>query len=66
MTFILPKEISELPEFISYETPKIGAKLELLKLCYKNIYEYAHKKYIDSLSTKSFSKQTMQNLLEKL
>jgi len=40
--------------------------MELLKLCYKNIYEYAHKKYMDSLSTKSFSKVTMKNLLDTL
>ena len=35
-------------------------------LCYKNIYEYAHKKYLDGLSTKSFTKKNMVNLLEIL
>ncbi|MDC0506238.1 excinuclease ABC subunit UvrC [Candidatus Gracilibacteria bacterium] len=46
------------------ENPKAGAKHDLLKLCYKNIYEYAHKKHLDSLSTKSFTKKNMLNLLE--
>lgn len=48
------------------EVPEIWWKLELLKLCYKNIYEYALKKHIDSLSTKSFSKATMKNILSVL
>jgi hypothetical protein len=48
------------------EYPKIGDKIELLKLCYKNIYEYAHKRHMESLSTKSFTKKTQQELLEKL
>jgi excinuclease ABC subunit C len=38
----------------------------LLDLCYKNIYEYAYKSHIDSLSTKWFTKQTMQNILDLL
>ena len=46
------------------ENPKVGAKHDLLKLCYKNIYEYAHKKHLDSLSTKSFTKKNMLNLLD--
>lgn len=37
-----------------------------MKLCYKNIYEFAQKKYIASLSTKSFTKQTMRNILSLL
>ncbi len=48
------------------EFPKIGWKIELLKLCYKNIYEQAYKKYLASLSTKWFTKQTMKNLLHIL
>ena len=51
---------------IVQESPQIGPKFELLKLCYKNIYEYAHKKYLASLSTKSSSKKTMQNILSLL
>ncbi len=66
LVFILPEHIDlENPE-IKIETPQIWGKMELLKLCYKNIYEYAHKKYMDSLSTKSFSKATMKNLLDTL
>ena len=38
----------------------------MLKLCYKNIYEYAHKKHLASLSTKGFTKKTMYSLLEIL
>ena len=48
------------------EVPKIGGKLDMLKLCYKNIYEYAHRKYLASLSTKSFTKHTQEKLLESL
>lgn len=51
---------------IRIENPKIWTKKDLLNMCYKNIYEYAYKNYIDSLSVKWFTKQTMLNLLEKL
>jgi len=65
--FLLPFDL-EIEEWIDIETeiPKIGNKLELIKLCYKNVYEYAHKKHLASLSTKNFTKQTMKNLLETL
>lgn len=48
------------------EIPKIWTKVELLKLVYKNIYDYAYKKHLNSLSTKGFTKQTQKNLLEIL
>ncbi len=51
---------------IKTEVPKIWTKKELLDLCYKNIYEYAYKSHLDSLSTKWFTKKTMQNLLNLL
>ena len=51
---------------IKIENPKKGTKLDLLKMCYKNIYEFAYKKHIDSLSTKGFTKSTMQNMLKIL
>jgi excinuclease ABC subunit C len=35
-------------------------------MAYKNVYEHAHRKYINSLSTKWFTKSTMQNLLQLL
>jgi len=66
ITFIIPEAINTIPEVISYEIPQLWPKFELLKLCYKNIYEYAHKKYIDGLSTKSFTKGNMQHILELL
>jgi hypothetical protein len=43
-------------ERIKVENPKIGTKIDLLKMCYKNIYEFAYKNHIASLSTKSFTK----------
>jgi len=66
LVFLVPQEVDIRYPEIQLEIPQIWGKFELLKLCYKNIYEYAHKKYIDSLSTKAFSKQTMQNLLKAL
>lgn len=64
--YILPIELKNTFFKEKIEVPKVGAKLDMLKLCYKNIYEYAHKKYMDSLSTKSFTKVTQKNILEKL
>lgn len=46
--------------------PKKWTKLDLLKMCYKNLYEFAYKKHIASLSTKNYTKQTMKNVLFKL
>lgn len=46
------------------EVPQVWTKHDLLKLCYKNIYEYAHNKHLASLSTKWFTKKNMLNLLE--
>ncbi len=66
LIFILPENIEIENEEIKVELPQIWWKMDLLKLCYKNIYEYAHKKYMDSLSAKSFSKATMKNLLDVL
>ena len=53
-------------ENIKSEVPKIWTKTDLLKMCYKNIYEYAYKSHIESLSTKWFTKKTCQNLLKIL
>ena len=70
VSFILPKEfsfLSELEKFnFKFEIPKIWAKKDILTLCYKNIYEFAYKKYISSLSVKGFTKQNMINLLNIL
>jgi excinuclease ABC subunit C len=35
-------------------------------MCYKNIYDFAYKKHIASLSTKSYTKQNMLNILNLL
>ncbi|MCT4617092.1 MAG: excinuclease ABC subunit UvrC [Candidatus Gracilibacteria bacterium] len=51
---------------IKLELPQIGGKVELLKLAYKNVLEYAQKYKLKSLSTKNFTKKTMQNLLKIL
>ncbi len=69
ITLLVPQEIhseyiDSLKKYI--EVPKIGSKLEILKLCYKNIYEYAYKRHLASLSTKSYTKQTQKSLLETL
>lgn len=66
VVYILPLKIEELNEKIKIEVPQIWTKKELLDLCYKNIYEYAYKSHIDSLSTKWFTKKTMQNILDLL
>ena len=51
--FLAPIEITSPDSLkIDIEVPKIGTKKELLDLCYKNIYEYAYKSHLDSLSTK--------------
>jgi excinuclease ABC subunit C len=38
----------------------------MLKFIYKNIYEYAYRKYLASQSTKNFTKETQKKLLQKL
>ena len=66
---ITSKEIKleeEIFKNIRKEVPKKWTKADLLKMCYKNIYEYAYKAHLDSLSTKWFTKSTMQSLLKIL
>ncbi len=66
INYLIPFEIDFWNIWIKTQTPKIGTKNDLLSLCYKNIYEYAYKSHIDSLSTKGFSKKTMENILASL
>ncbi|MDD2871814.1 MAG: excinuclease ABC subunit UvrC, partial [Candidatus Gracilibacteria bacterium] len=66
IVYLLPKNLEGINSHIKVEVPQIGTKKELLELCYRNIYEYAYKSHMDSLSTKGFTKQTMKNLLEIL
>lgn len=66
ISYIIPFEIDFEWIEIKTEVPKIWVKKELLMMAYKNIYEYAYKSHLDSLSTKWFTKKTMLNLLEIL
>jgi len=66
ITYILPINIESLNSKINVEIPQIWTKKELLQLCYKNIYEYAYKSHINSLSTKWFTKKNMLNILDFL
>lgn len=66
LSFILPTQIWDHLADISCEVPELWSKYELLKLCYKNIYEYAHKKHIDALSQRRFTKKNMKSLLKVL
>jgi len=66
ITYIIPEKLNNIWWNIKIEIPKIWWKLDLLKLCYKNIYEYAYKKHLASLSTKWFTKKNMQNILDIL
>ncbi len=65
-TYIIPFQIHNLTGGIKTEVPKIWWKFDVLRLCYKNIYNFAHKKYLASLSAKNFTKSTMMSLLEIL
>ncbi len=65
LTFIVSEDV-DIDHNIRYEVPKIWVKVDLLKLGYKNLYEYAHKKHLTSISSKNFTKKTMLSLLEKL
>ena len=65
--YLLPESLKNIKfNLTKIEIPKIWPKLDLLKMAYKNIYEYASKKYLNSLSVKWFLKKTMENLLEIL
>jgi len=66
IVYLLPLDIDFWNIDIKTQTPKIWIKSDLLSLCYKNIYEYAYKDHINSLSTKWFSKKTMTNILDSL
>lgn len=66
LNIILPFEINLDLVKISPEVPKIWWKLELLKLVYKNLFDFAYRDNLDSLSTKNFTKKTQENLLEIL
>jgi len=65
-TYIIPFAVEWLTQWIKTEVPKIWGKFDVLRLCYKNLYNYAHKKYLGSLSAKNFTKSTMSDLLDIL
>lgn len=68
LNLILPEEI-ELEEEILKELnlkiqlPKIWEKNDILTLAYKNAFEFAYKKHLESLSVKWFTKKDMSDLL---
>lgn len=64
--YVIPGEIETLSFQKKLEIPKVWWKLDMLKLCYKNIYEYANKKHLASLSTKWFTKKNQENILSTL
>jgi len=72
ITILLPKEILSLEGEvidalkIKLEYPMIGDKHDLLKLAYKNAFEYAYRKHLESLSVKGFTKKDMLELLSLL
>jgi excinuclease UvrABC nuclease subunit len=71
LTLILPREINIEKEILTelnlkIEIPKIGEKTELLTLAYKNAFEFAYKKHLESLSVKGFTKKDMTDLLQIL
>lgn len=71
LNIILPYKISINKELlnsmkISLEFPQIWGKIELLKFVYKNILTFAQKEHLESLSTKSYTKKNMQNILDLL
>jgi excinuclease UvrABC nuclease subunit len=54
---LIPREIEFEDEFlkslnIKIETAKIGDKSEMLTLAYKNAFEFAYKRHLESLSVK--------------
>jgi len=66
---IINKEIKlkeEIFKKLQIQVAKKWIKLDLLKMCYKNIYEYAYKNHLNSLSVKNFTKQNMKNILDLL
>lgn len=65
---IIPREIEMEKDFldslnIKIEVAKIWDKADILKLAYKNAFEFAYKRRMESLSTKSFTKKDMTDLL---
>lgn len=66
LNIIVPFEINIEIAKIFIEIPKIWGKLELLKMVYKNLFDFAYRDNLDSLSTKNFTKKTQENLLEIL
>ncbi len=71
LSLILPRSINIESEILQalhlkIEIPKIWEKTEILSLAYKNAFEFAYKKHLESLSVKWFTKKDMTNILEIL
>lgn len=48
---------------VKIEIPKLWPKFEMMKFVYKNVYEFAYKKYLASQSTKNFTAKTQKEFL---
>lgn len=71
LKIILPKTFEFEKEFLDelnlkIETSLIWDKTEILKLAYKNAFEFAYKKHLEWLSVKWFTKKDMTELLSIL
>jgi len=71
LTLILPEIIPVEKEFLedlhlSLQIPKIGEKLQILQLAYKNAFEYAYRTHLAGLSVKTASKKDALELLHIL
>lgn len=71
LSLILPKNILIEDEILKalhlkLEVPKIWEKTDILSLAYKNAFEFAYKKHLESLSVKGFTKKDMSELLSLL
>lgn len=71
LNLILPEEIEFEEEILKelnlkIQLPKIWEKNDILTLAYKNAFEFAYKKHLESLSVKWFTKKDMSDLLSIL
>jgi len=71
LTLILPEKIPVEKEFLedlrlTLQIPKIGEKVQILQLAYKNAFEYAYRSHLASLSVKTASKKDALELLDIL
>lgn len=71
ISLILPRNLDIEKEILEalnlkIEIPKIWEKTDILWLAYKNAFEFAYKKHLESLTVKGFTKKDMTDLLNIL